>query len=177
MHTKKNYVLHGIYFSLYAFVKYISFPFFNYIRYFVLRLFSSGIKTTKISDGVLIWFPWNVTIAKTVSLNQGVIIDGYGHVTIGEGVRIAAYVYINTTDHEFDDAEQRIMDQGFVVGEVIIEDDVWIGTGAIINKGVRIGKGSVIGSGSVVTQNIPPYSIAVGVPCRVIKSRKWHDSI
>ena len=86
-------------------------------------------------------------------------------------------MYINTTDHGFDDAEQRIMDQGFVVGEVIIEDDVWIGTGAIINKGVRIGKGSVIGSGSVVTQNIPPYSIAVGVPCRVIKSRKWHDSI
>ncbi|MEI7988849.1 MAG: acyltransferase [Chloroflexota bacterium] len=172
MHSYKNFALHGIYLFLYAFVKYLSFPFFNYLRSGVIRLFAPQIKTTQISDGVLIWFPWNVSIAKTVSLNQGVIIDGFGHVTIGEGVRIAAYVYINTTDHDFDDPDKLIMEQGFIVGEVVIEDDVWIGTGTIINKGVRIGKGSVIGSGSVVTKDIPPYSVAVGVPCRVIRSRR-----
>jgi acetyltransferase-like isoleucine patch superfamily enzyme len=172
MHSAKNVVLHGVYLALYAFVKYVSFPFFNYLRFGVLRLFSSGIKTTTIGDGVTIWFPWNVKIGPRSSLNQGVIIDGYGHVTLGEGVRIAPYVCINTADHEFDDPDRFIVEQGFVVAEVNVEDDVWIGAGAKINKGVRIGRGSIIGSGSVVTKDIPPYSIAVGVPCQVIKSRK-----
>ena len=172
MHSLKNYFLHGIYTSLYAMVKYASFPLFNYLRYFVLKLFSSGIKTTHIGDGVTIWFPWNVSIGRRSSLNQGVIIDGYGSVNIGEGVRIAPYVCINTADHEYNDPDKFIVDQGFVIGEVNIEDDVWIGAGVKVNKGLRIGKGSVIGSGSVVTHDVPPYSIAVGVPCHVIRSRK-----
>ena len=65
------------------------------------------------------------------------------------------------------------MDQGFVIAEVVIEDDVWIGSGVQINKGVRIGKGSIIGSGSVVTKDIPPYSVAAGVPCQVLKKRQY----
>jgi acetyltransferase-like isoleucine patch superfamily enzyme len=172
MHNTRYYVLHGIYFTLYSFVKYISIPFSNYLRYGVIRLFSSTIRTTYINDGVTIYFPWNVRIGKRSSLNQGVLIDGFGKVTIGEGVRIAAYTCINTADHEFSDTNIFIAEQGFEVAEVIIEDDVWIGAGSLINKGVRIGRGSIIGSGSVVTTNIPPYSIAVGAPCRPIKSRK-----
>ena len=54
---------------------------------------------------------------------------------------------------------------------VIIEDDVWIGTGAIILKGVTIGTGSIIGAGSIVTKNCPPNSIMVGVPAKVVKNR------
>jgi acetyltransferase-like isoleucine patch superfamily enzyme len=170
MHSFKNYILHGIYFSLYSLVKYSSFPLFNYLRYFILRLFSSGIKSSYISDGVTIMFPWKVNIGEHSSLNQGVSIDGTGGVEIGKGVRIAAYTVINTADHQFK-KEQFIYLQGFTLGKVIIEDDVWIGTGVKINKAVRIGKGSVIGSGSVVTKNIPPYSVAAGVPCKVIKQR------
>ena len=117
-------------------------------------------------------FPWNVKIGRKSSLNQGVIINGYGQVSIGEGVRIAAYTCINSVDHEFDDPEKNIMEQGYKVGKIIIEDDVWVGSGSNINKGVNIGKGSVIGSGAVVTKDIPSYSIAAGVPCRVIRSRK-----
>jgi len=172
MHSAKNYLLHGIYVALYATVKYCSFPLANYLRYAVLRLFSRHIYTTYISDGVIILFPWNVKIGQRSSLNQGVIIDGYGYVTIGEGVRIAAYTCINTADHQFNDPNTFIVDQDFVVGEVIIEDDVWIGAGAKINKGVKIGKGSIIGSGSVVTKDIPPYSVAAGVPCRVLRGRE-----
>jgi len=171
MRSVKNYISHGVYLFLYGFVKYLSFPFSNYLRFTILRLFSNSIHTSYISDGVLIMFPWNVEIGKKSSLNQGVIIDGFGQVSIGLGVRIAAYTCINTADHEFDSLEKKIMEQGYKVGKVVIEDDVWIGVGTKINKGVRIGKGSVIGSGAVVTKDIPPNSIAAGVPCRVIRSR------
>lgn len=172
MHSPKNYILHGLYLTCYALVKYLSFPLSNYLRFGVLRLFAPRIHATYISDGVTVMFPWNVAIGRRSSLNQGVLIDGYGGVTIGEGVRIAAYVCINTADHEFDNPDVFIMDQGYVVAPVVIEDDVWIGAGVKINKGVRIGRGCVIGSSSVVTKDIPPYSVAVGVPCQVIKSRK-----
>jgi serine acetyltransferase len=56
-------------------------------------------------------------------------------------------------------------------GEISIEDDVWIGSGAIVLSGVTIGRGSVVGAGSVVTKSIPPYSVAVGNPARVVKRR------
>lgn len=56
-------------------------------------------------------------------------------------------------------------------GTIRVEDDVWIGAGATILSGVTIGRGSVIGAGSVVVRDIPPYSVAVGIPCRVIRSR------
>lgn len=49
-----------------------------------------------------------------------------------------------------------------IIKDVIIEDDVWVGAGAIILKGVTIGKGSIIGAGSVVTRSIPPYHVYVG---------------
>ncbi|MHC1784176.1 MAG: acyltransferase [Anaerolineaceae bacterium] len=91
--------------------------------------------------------------------------------TIGRGTRITACTCINTADHGFSSTDRLITDQGFVVGEVVIEEDVWIGSNVMINKGLRIGKGSVIDSGSVVTKDIPPYSVTVGGQCRVI--HKW----
>lgn len=172
MRSVRNMLLHAVYLSMYAFVKYLSFPLFNYLRYVVLKIFSKNIKTSYIMDGVTVWFPWRVSIGRGSSVNQGVIIDGFGTVTIGEGVRVAAYCSFNTTDHAFDDPSTPIALQGFVSAPIVIEDDVWLGTGVHVNKGVRIGKGSVIGSGSVVTKDIPPYSVAVGVPCKKIQDRR-----
>lgn len=171
----KNLLLHGLYVAIYGCVKYVPIPGFNYARYLILRIFGARIASTYVADGVTIWFPWNVTIGRRCSLNQGVNIDGFGGVQIGEGVRIAAYSVINTADHDFSEPNRLICDQGFVVAGVTIEDDVWLGTGVIVNKGVTIGRGSVIGAGSVVTKDIPPYSIAVGVPCRVVRSRMGDD--
>jgi len=59
----------------------------------------------------------------------------------------------------------------------IIENDVWIGQNTFVKAGVKIGSGSVIGAGSVVTKDIPPYAIAVGNPCRVIRFRFSEDII
>ena len=60
---------------------------------------------------------------------------------------------------------------------VVIEDDVWIGSGAIIAPGVTIGKGSVIGAGSVVTKDVPQNVIAVGNPCKVLREITENDRI
>ena len=166
-----NLLLHGVYLGLYGFVKYLPFPFFHYLRYAVIRLFSRGMKSTHIMDGVTIYFPWRVTMGARSSLNQGVIVDGTGGITIGEGVRIAPYCTLNSVDHTFSDPATFIMDQGYNGAPIVIEDDVWIGAGSQICKGVTIGKGSVVGAGSVVTRDIPPNSVAVGAPCRPIKKR------
>ncbi|MEA3360565.1 MAG: acyltransferase [Thermodesulfobacteriota bacterium] len=171
MKNLKNCVLHGLFLLLYAPFKNVAFPFFNYIRYGIIKFFAKNIRSAYISEGVFIWFPWRVKLGKNSSLNQGVLIDGYGGVEIGSGVRIAPYSVINTADHNFADLSKRIMEQGYICAKVVIEDDVWVGTHVCINKGVTIGKGYVIRSGSVVTKDIPPYSIAVGIPCCVIKKR------
>ncbi|MDA7617742.1 acyltransferase [Verrucomicrobia bacterium] len=169
--STKNLILHGLYLGLYGLVKNLSFPYFSYLRYCVIRLFSKSFKATYISDGVTVLFPWKIDIASSASLNQGVIIDGFGGVKIGKGVRIAAYVVINTADHEFSEKEKYIMNQGYICSSVVIEDDVWIGAHVCINKGVTIGKGCIIGSGSVVTKDIPPYTVACGIPAKPIKNR------
>jgi acetyltransferase-like isoleucine patch superfamily enzyme len=171
MHSSAAYILHGLYTALYAPFKYLSLPFANYLRYAILKLFCADLRTTAIADGVTIWFPWRVAIGRDSTLNQGVIVDGFGGVHIGNGVRIAPYTCINTADHDFSNRAIPIAAQGFLVSQVNIEDDVWIGAGVKINKGVRIGAHSVIGAGSVVTRDIPGDTVAVGVPCRVLRSR------
>ena len=86
-------------------------------------------------------------------------------------MRIGAHVVIIPYNHLFEDPSVQIFKQGSSQQGVFIEDDVWIGAHVTVTDGVRIGKGSVIGAGAVVTRDIPPYSVAVGVPARVIKSR------
>ena len=171
MRNLKNYLAHGMFYLLYAPFKYLALPLANYLRFGVLKLFSGRLKSTSISEMVTVMFPWRVRIGRRCSLNQGVIIDGTGGVDIGDGVRIAPNVIISTADHDFSDAKTWIADQGFVVGPVTIGDDVWIGAGVVINKGVSIGTGAVIGSGAVVVDDIPAGSIAMGVPCKVVKQR------
>lgn len=174
MRSPMNNILHGLFLGLYAFVKYLAFPFANYLRFAVVRLFAPRIRSSYIAEGVTLLFPWRIAIGEDSSLNEGTSIDGFGGVTIGSGVRIAGRVAINTADHAYADADKRIMDQGYMCAAVVIEDDVWIGSLVCINKGVTIGRGSVIDSGAVVTKDIPPYFVAAGVSCRVIRRRGAH---
>lgn len=91
-------------------------------------------------------------------------------VKIGNNVLIASDVTIVSHNHGID-PESKIpyMDQPLQTAEVTIEDNCWIGDKVIVLGGVTIGSGSIIGAGSIVTKSIPPLSIAVGNPARVIK--------
>ena len=93
-------------------------------------------------------------------------------VTIGDDVLMGPDIVIMTTAHAFEDPDRTIREQGALpVEPVVIGDDVWIGTRAIVMPGVTIGDGAVIGAGSIVTRDIPPMSIAVGNPARVLRRR------
>jgi len=97
----------------------------------------------------------------------------YGRVKIGDGVMMAPEVIILTQNHKHDRTDIPMFKQGFdKEQEVIIEDDVWIGTRVIILPGVRVGKGSILAAGSVVTKDVLPYAIVGGVPAKIIKNRK-----
>lgn len=114
-----------------------------------------------------------VAIGDDSSIQNYTIVVGYpgGAVRIGNQVRIAAHTMIVAANHVFADPERPIHKQGLHPEPITIEDDVWIGGNVFITAGVTIGSGSVIGAGSVVTRSIPPRSIAIGSPARVIRRR------
>ena len=171
MYSPINYIKHGLFFFFYGFFKYWSFPFSNYLRYFILKFFAKKIQSKHIKDGVTFFFPQNISIGKNSSINEGVFLHALGGIEIGNGVRIAPQTTIHTYEHGFSDATKPIYLQDYLVAKVVIEDEVWIGASVNINKGVTIGKGAVIGGGAVVTKDIPPYAVAVGNPAKVIKYR------
>jgi acetyltransferase-like isoleucine patch superfamily enzyme len=69
----------------------------------------------------------------------------------------------------FGDPVRSFVEQGITAEGIAIEDDVWIGAGAIVTDGVRVGQGAVIAAGAVVTQDVPPHTVAAGVPARMVR--------
>lgn len=100
------------------------------------------------------------------------LVYGNGGVHIGSDVLVAGHTTINTVSHASDRCDIPINDQPVLTDPVVIEDDVWIGLNAVILQGVTIGRGCIVGAGAVVNKSLPPWSIAVGVPARVIGRRK-----
>lgn len=112
-----------------------------------------------------------VTVGAKVVIGGGTTVNSYLDVSIGDGALLADDVHITDFDHRTDRLDVPIKDQGIVTAPVRIGPDVWIGRGATVLRGVDIGRGSVIGAHAVVTRDVPPYSVAVGAPARVVRSR------
>jgi acetyltransferase-like isoleucine patch superfamily enzyme len=110
-----------------------------------------------------------VVIGSNCSINEFSFLSG--NISIGDGVRIANKVSIHSSNHTLD-RKSFIFEQGLKTGFVVIEDDVWIGTGVSILKDVKISRGSVVGAGSVVTKSIEPYQIVAGNPAKKIGTRE-----
>ena len=92
-----------------------------------------------------------------------------GPVTIGSHVNLAQGITITALNHNFDDSEKRIDQQGISTKEVVLEDDIWEGANAVILPGVTIGKHAVVAAGAIVTKDVPPHSLVAGVPAKVIR--------
>ena len=93
-----------------------------------------------------------------------------GPVKIGNHVNLAQGITVTALNHNFNDAEKRIDEQGVSTNPVTIEDDVWVGANAVILPGVTIGNHCVVAAGAVVTKEVPPHSLVAGVPAKVIKN-------
>jgi len=113
-----------------------------------------------------------ILVGKWSVIGHGCIIAGHGGLTIGDYTGIGGLTYIIPANHIFVDKNNPIRFQGETKKGINIGKDVWIGCSSTILDGVTIGDHSVIGAGSVVTGDIPSWSIACGVPAKVIKKRK-----
>jgi len=144
---------------------------FNSIRVFTLKKIIPIGSNNKIQPHVYIGSGNNISIGSFCQINENCrLID----VHIGNYVMIAPNVQlIGGFTHKHDRLDIPMVLQGEIYkGEIIIEDDVWIGINAIILPNVRIGKGAIIAAGSVVTKNVESYSIVGGNPAKLIRFRK-----
>ena len=130
--------------------------------------------------GTILWAPHKLSVGNNVYIGKYCTIECDG--VIGDNVMIANHVgLIGRYDHDYTCVGKPIRSTPWIGSpdyngpgkdlKVVIEDDVWIGFGAVVLSGVRIGKGAIVAAGSVVTKDIEPYSIAGGNPAKKITER------
>jgi len=96
--------------------------------------------------------------------------DSVGRITVGERALFGPDVYITASNYRID-APGAVMDQSKIEQDVSIGADSWLGKGVIVLPGTSIGQGCIVGAGSVVSRSLPPWTVAVGSPARVIRER------
>lgn len=109
----------------------------------------------------------NIHCGDNVYFNVNCVVLDAARITIGSNVLFGPGVQLYAATHPLDAPTRRTLE---LARPITIGDDCWLGGGAIVCPGVSIGTGCVIGAGAVVTKDIPPYSLAVGNPARVVKS-------
>jgi acetyltransferase-like isoleucine patch superfamily enzyme len=115
-----------------------------------------------------------VRIGGGTFLNQGVMVAAAELVEIGQHCMFANGCFVTDASHRFDDPDQPVPWQGFTSkGPTRIGDNVWCGAHVVVTSGVTIGERSVIGANSVVTSDVPPFSIAAGVPAKLIRAIEY----
>lgn len=129
----------------------------------------------KVGKNVFIDDNVRISYKLTIGNNSGIGSRGEceGDITIGDNVLIAPDVIMYTVNHQFENPDVPIVQQGFMKEKsIIIGNDVWIGRRVMIMPGVKIGDGVVIGAGSVVTKDVPSYCLVAGNPAVIKKRRK-----
>lgn len=109
----------------------------------------------------------DVILEDGASIGIGSIV--MGPVLIGEGSACSQNCFISGQSHHYEDVSKNFLRQGVETGQVVIGKNVWIGANSVILHGVKIGNNSVIGAGSTVIEDVPPYSVAVGNPAKIIR--------
>jgi len=123
-------------------------------------------------DTVILAGVGQTIINERVSIGAGSFVYGSSGVEIGKDSLLADHVRVMAGSHRYKDASKLIRLQGACAKKTTIGQDVWLGSSAIVLGGVTVGDGAVVGAGAVVTNDIPRYSIAGGVPAKVIGKRE-----
>ena len=119
---------------------------------------------------VRIFAPWNLEIVNHVMLGPSVDIYNKAKVTIGKSVIISREVFLCTASHDISSPTMELVTKPIVIG-----DNVWIGAKATILPGVTIGEGAVVGACAVVVKDVPPWSVVVGNPAKVVGERRLEE--
>jgi acetyltransferase-like isoleucine patch superfamily enzyme len=112
-----------------------------------------------------------LTIGNNSAIGAYSFIGAQGGIIIGNDVICGPRVSFHAENHRYEDTDVPIRLQGETRRGIVVEDDCWLGAGAIILDGVRIGQGAVVAAGSIVTRDVPAYAVVAGSPARVIKHR------
>jgi acetyltransferase-like isoleucine patch superfamily enzyme len=137
---------------------------------------SISIANCEVNEFVIIKsYGGNIKIEENCFIGPFCVLYGHGGLSIGKHVGIAAHCVIIPSNHNFGETGKDILDQGETSRGIIIEDDVWIGSGVRVLDGVCIRKGCVIGAGAVVVKSTEPYGVYAGIPAKKIRSRFESD--
>ena len=148
--------------------------FYYYVNFVLGRRKATIGKSSKVHPTVVLRQAERIKIGNNCLINHNNVLQAgksIAKISIGNYVQTGPNVLMFAFNHGIEQNGVPMIEQDYFDGDIIIEDDVWIGAGVVINAGVSIGKGTIIGSGAVVTKDIPANVIAGGVPARVIKSR------
>lgn len=167
-------------FGLYSWISNFGWSLLNlmppFVRNFVFHLFLAGYgKSSMIDYKTYIRYMPRVDIGSNTTINRGCrLIASHFHkdvkIVIGNHVALAPEVCILAAGHDY-----KRRDLPDTAASVEIGDYVWIGARSIILQGVTVGEGAVVAAGSVVSKDIPPYTIAAGVPAKIIKERRLEE--
>ena len=145
----------------------------NRVKSMILRLAGAKVgKRVIYYSGVWINTGRNLVLGDDVDVAKGVMISTVGGVEIGDRVLLGYYTKIFSSNHEIPPIGEPYPVSGKIYKKVTIENDVWIGSSAIILPGATIGEGALIAAGSVVTKDVEANSIVAGNPARKIGERK-----
>jgi acetyltransferase-like isoleucine patch superfamily enzyme len=112
-----------------------------------------------------------LSIGHGTSIAGACVLSAAERVRIGERVLFASNVYVSDHHHAFEDPSRPVIEQGIISPRPVeICDGAWLGENVVVGPGVRIGRGAVVGANAVVLQDVPDYSVAVGVPARVVRT-------
>lgn len=93
-------------------------------------------------------------------------------VRVGKSVLMAAYTYLVGGDHLYDRVDIPVLEQGRTARGIEVDDNVWLGTHVVVTDGSRVGHDAIIGAGAVVVGEIPEFSIATGIPAKIVRDRR-----
>ena len=152
----------------------------NFIRQVIQRLyyFKFYLNAQSLGKNIQLAKGGTFVHSKEISMGNNIFISENFHISAYQlkfhnNIIIGPNLVIECSNHKYDVVGRTMFEiaSDKIYKGVEIEDDVWIGANVTILPGVKISEGCVIGAGSVVTKSLPPYSIAIGIPCRPIKTR------
>ncbi len=138
------------------------------VRVALLRLFGARIgANVLICGGVRIHVPWNLEIGDHSAIGDKAEIYNLAPVRIGDHTTISQHTYLCASSHDYTRSDFPLYSLPITIGA-----QAWVAAGVFVAPGVTIGEGSVVGARSVVLRDVPPWTVAAGHPCKIIKPRE-----